>query len=90
MSKFHFRHLLSIEVKTSHDELSVLDKMNKLKKTVFNEWFDISLMAILLMWLTPWGSFDIERVGFYISILVSIFTIKNMRHFLKKYQKKTT
>lgn len=61
--------------------------MNMLRKIVFNEWFDISLMAILLMWLTPWGSFDIARVGFYISILVSIFTIKTTRHFLKKYQK---
>ena len=58
-----------------------------LKKIVFNEWFDISLMAILLMLLTPLGSFDVASVGFYISILVSICTIKTTRHLLKKYQK---
>jgi len=57
------------------------------KKVILNEWFDISLMAILLMWLTPWGSFDVTSLGFYLCILVAILSIKTTRHFLKKYQK---
>lgn len=57
------------------------------KKIVFNEWFDISLMALLLMGFTHCGSFDTTNVGFSISILVSILSIKTTNYFLKKYQK---
>ena len=63
--------------------------LTMIKKVIFNEWFDICMMAILLMWLAPWGSFDVTNVGFYISIIVAILSIKTTRHFLKKYQKTT-
>ena len=58
-----------------------------IKKIICYFWFDVLLMSILLMWLTPYGSFDIKSFGFYISILTSILTIKSTNYMLNKYQR---
>ena len=58
-----------------------------IKKIICYFWFDVLLMSILLMCLTPYGSFDIKSFGFYISILTSILTIKSTNYMLNKYQK---
>jgi membrane protein implicated in regulation of membrane protease activity len=63
------------------------EKMDSVKKIVYHQWFDIIIMSIGLMWLAPWGSFDVKSVGFYISIIVSILSVKTTRFLLKKYQK---
>jgi len=61
--------------------------MNVIKKILFNEWFDIAIMSVGLMWLAPWGSFNMMSVGFYICIIVAILSIKTTRYLLRRYQK---
>lgn len=60
--------------------------MNTVKKIVYNQWFDIIIMSVGLMWIAPWGSFDVKSIEFYICIIVSILSIKTTRYLLKKYQ----
>jgi hypothetical protein len=61
--------------------------MKMIKRVLYNQWFDIIVMSILLMWIAPWGSFNIKSVELYFCIIVSILSIKTTRYFLKKYQK---
>jgi len=61
--------------------------MKIIKEIIHNQWFDIIIISILLMWLAPWGSFNIKSVEFYICIITAILSIKTTRYFLKKYQK---
>ncbi len=61
--------------------------MKMMKRILHNQWFDIIMMSILLMWIAPWGSFNIKSVEFYICITVLFLSIKTTRYFLKKYQK---
>lgn len=58
-----------------------------IKKVVYYFWFDVLLMSILLMWLTPYGSFDVKIFGFYIIIFISILTIKSINYVLNKYKR---
>ena len=58
-----------------------------LKKIAYWFWFDVLIMSLLLMWLTPWGSFDMTNAGFYLSILTAVLSLRTTRFLLKKYQK---
>lgn len=60
---------------------------SKLKEIFFSQWFDIICMSILFMWLMPHGSFNVNDVGFYISIAQAVLSVMTTRFFLKKYQK---
>jgi len=44
-------------------------------------------MAILFMWLMPYGTFDYTEIGFYLAIIQAIFISVTTRFLLKKYQK---
>jgi hypothetical protein len=59
----------------------------KLKQLLFSQWFDIACMSLLFMWLMPFGSFNVNDLGFYISIVQALLTSFTTRHLLKKYQK---
>ena len=59
--------------------------MKIIKRIVYNEWFDIAAMSVLLMWLSPWDSFDVKTYGFYVCIIVSILSVKTTRYLLKKH-----
>ncbi len=61
--------------------------MDTLKNIVFHDWFDITVMAVGLLWLAPWGTFYVKSIDFYICIIVSILSIKTTKFLLKKYQK---
>jgi|GEM_PF-1820043 hypothetical protein len=61
--------------------------MKILKKIVFSIYFDIISMAILFMWLMPFGTFDYTEIGFYLAIIQAILISVSTRYFLKKYQK---
>ncbi|EON75090.1 hypothetical protein ADIS_4261 [Lunatimonas lonarensis] len=60
--------------------------MTKFQRILLHEWFDSTIASIGLMWLSPWGSFDVTSVGFYVCIAVSILSVKTTRYFLKRYQ----
>ena len=61
--------------------------MRHLQKIYFSSLFDIAWMSVVFMWLMPHGSFEMNKIGFYLSIIQAVFISITIRFLLKKYQK---
>ncbi len=55
---------------------------------LMKDFLAIAIMAFLIMWLTPLGSFSPKEPGFYYAICIAIFTEVSTRALLRKYQVK--
>ncbi len=61
--------------------------MKTLKKIYSSPLFDIAWMSVVFMWLMPYGTYEMNKIGFYLSIIQAVFISATIRYGLKKYQK---
>ena len=85
LSRGHSLALLAVYCYLALDKEII---MKLLLKIMQNQILSILILAVLFMWLTPFGSFLPTKLGFYLAIFQATGTVLLTDWLIKKYRVK--